>query len=194
MPNESERLRILLAPLRKREERRARDVALRAAKRGLDAPDAEALRVLASEFVFEKPRRGGLPVRLVDVVITDAAARRNLSVLVDRNGKVVRVEVLDYQPAFQLDEIDAARAMAERDPRARRARRLSPVPEAPTRLRPARQRPLSPARQADHGAAAPASTSRGFRSGRLPGAAGCARRPRRSGTGKHERRRLKESR
>lgn len=84
---------------------------------GLEAAAAERLRVLGAELAVEKPRRGTIPVRMVDVVIRDDTRRRALSVLVDGKGKVVRVEELDFQPGFQPDEIEEAHEIAARDRR-----------------------------------------------------------------------------
>jgi hypothetical protein len=117
MPRVRDKLRATLAPLGKREARRAIAAARSELESSLEASAAERLRVLGAELVVRKPSRGTIPVRLVDVVIRDGARQRNVSVLVGGNERVVAVEELEFQPDIQPDEIEEAREIAERDRR-----------------------------------------------------------------------------
>lgn len=117
MPRTRDKLTEALAPLGKREQRRAIAAARSKLESGLDPSAAERLRVLGAELVVRKPSRGKIPVRLVDVVIRDETRQRNVSVLVGGNERVVAVEELEFQPDIQPDEIEKAREVAERDRR-----------------------------------------------------------------------------
>jgi hypothetical protein len=58
------------------------------------------------------------------VVIVDYSQKQNLSVLIDRKGKVARVEKMRGQPVFHEDEVQEAREIAERDDRLAQVRKL----------------------------------------------------------------------
>lgn len=116
-----------LAPLSKAEERRAIKAAMEYFLSHRDYAD-DRFRVLGAELTIDKPRRRGAPPqRLVEVIIADYSARRNLGFVVNTDGKVLRGEPLAYQPAFHADEMREARAIAEQDERVARIAKLKSV-------------------------------------------------------------------
>jgi hypothetical protein len=123
VPRARDRLTEALAPLGKREQRRAIVAARSNLESGPEASPAERLRVLGVELVVGKPSRGNIPARLIEVVIRDEARQRHVSVLVGSGQKVLAVEELEFQPDIQPDEIERAREIAERDRRVSAASR-----------------------------------------------------------------------
>jgi hypothetical protein len=115
----------LLAPLNKKEER----IATRSAEEHLGSisPHGQErrFRVLGADLRIEKAERPSEPpLRFTRVVIVDYSQKQNLSVLIDRKGKVARVEKMRGQPVFHEDEVQEAREIAERDDRLAQVRKL----------------------------------------------------------------------
>ena len=119
MSDLTRRLKTVLAPLRRSEERQAIKAAVAYATEENANQDQFRYRVLGAELSIEKPpKRGAVPQRLIRVLIADYSAQRILDISVDHKGKVMQSEVLSgQQPAFHPDEIREAREIAERDRR-----------------------------------------------------------------------------
>jgi hypothetical protein len=109
-----------ILPLKTKEERSAIEVA----KAHVAGDLSDRYRVLGGELRIEKPSEGSKVERIVGVLILDHGNRRNLEVLVDSKGKVVRVDRLSVQPAFTAEEITEARAIAEQDGRVARLAKM----------------------------------------------------------------------
>ena len=111
------KLRSVLRPLSRAEERRAIQAALQYYQS--ESSDASArFRVLGAELRLDKPpKRGGIPPRLIQVLLVDYTHKRNLDFSVDAKGKVVRSGDLGFQPAFHAEEVREARELADSDER-----------------------------------------------------------------------------
>jgi hypothetical protein len=104
----------VIAPLRAKEERAAID----AAKAHVAKDLSDHYRILGAELRIDKPSAGGKVQRTLGVLILDYGNRRNLEVLLDTTGKVVRtVDLRGAQPAYSREEIEEAREIAEQDSR-----------------------------------------------------------------------------
>src|SRR5215207_7909851 len=108
----------LLAPLKKREESAAINVARTYLSKQLSAH----FWIFGAELRLEKPLEPRkAPVRMIGVLVVDYGNRRNVEVLVQPEGKVVRVDDLGTaQPSYTREEIAEARMIAEQDDRVRR--------------------------------------------------------------------------
>lgn len=115
----TQRLKPVLASLKKREERRAVKAALAHVTVDTGPGEQPRVRVLGSELHVEKPPKpDGLPERMIRVLVVDYGNRRIHDVKVDSRGSVAKGEVLrGRQPAFHPDEVRDAREIAERDER-----------------------------------------------------------------------------
>jgi hypothetical protein len=114
------RLQRVLAPVSKAEERRAMKSAIDYFVNKRNSDDVR-YRVLGATLRVDKPPQpAAVPPRLIDVYIADYDDKRNLAIVVDRRGKVVRSETLGFQPAFHVEEIAEARQIAEQDERVAR--------------------------------------------------------------------------
>lgn len=122
MASRDDRFRKAVAPLGKREERRAVAAAVSHFESRLAKRREPRFRVIGAELTVEKPRSPrGVPTRLVSVVIAHYDAREVLSIQVDAAGRVVSSQALDFQPVFHADEVAEARALVEQDAPLRRA-------------------------------------------------------------------------
>ena len=108
----------VLAPLKKREE----SAAIKVARTYLSKQLSAHFRVFGAELRIEKPLEPRkAPVRMIGVLVVDYGNRRNVEVLVQPKGKVVRVDDLGTaQPSYTREEIAEARMIAEQDDRVRR--------------------------------------------------------------------------
>jgi hypothetical protein len=99
----------VIAPLEADEERRAIEAAL-------GSFDGRRMRVYGAELRIEK-RRGGVPDRVVGVLLADLDPYIPWEVLVDADGTVVEaVEHPELVPPFSAAEICDATAIARRHP------------------------------------------------------------------------------
>jgi len=105
----------VIAPLKKKEEQ----AAIKATQAYLSKELSDHFRIFGAELRINKPSKPGtIPLRMVGVLVVDYGKRRNLEVLVDASGKVVRVDDLrGAQPAYISEEIKEAREIAEQDSR-----------------------------------------------------------------------------
>lgn len=112
-------LKPLLAPLSKQEERRSVECVLSHLRAELESAAKPRFRVLGVEVRIEKPETPkATPRRLIRVLVADYGNKRTLDVLVDRSGNIAQAEnYRGFQPAFHTDEIQAAREIAQCDPR-----------------------------------------------------------------------------
>jgi hypothetical protein len=119
MSDLTRRLRPILAPMRRREERQAIKAALAQVSRDYGPGTKPRVRALGAEIHIDKPReREALPERLIRVLVADYGNNRIFDVRVGGDGQVVSSETVNgYQPAFHHDEIREAREIAERDER-----------------------------------------------------------------------------
>jgi hypothetical protein len=111
------KLKMVLAPLSKREEKLA--IAASTARLATESkrPKEARYRVLGAELAIDRPEvKGAVPKRRIRVLVADYSARRNLEYLVE-GGSVIEEHVLSFQPAFHEDEIAEARDLATRDAR-----------------------------------------------------------------------------
>lgn len=136
MSSLTRRLVPVLAPLGKKEERRAIKAALDWMAVDLSGLKETRFRLLGAELRIDKPPTPrGVPRRLVRVLIADYTNRRNVDVTVDAEGRVLNGSTLHrFQPAFHAEEIGEARDIAEHDSRVAsvvRRRGAFPVPFAP---------------------------------------------------------------
>jgi hypothetical protein len=115
MSDLTKKLRPVIAPLKKKEER----TAIEAATAYLSKELSDHYRILGAELRIDKPPDAGkIPDRMIGVVLADYGKRRNLEVLVDARGKVAKViDLKGAQPAYNSEEIADARAIAEQDSR-----------------------------------------------------------------------------
>jgi hypothetical protein len=122
MSDLTRRLKPVLAPLSKKEERRAVNAATEHFTAEIGRQADLRYRILSTEIRIEKPpKRGAVPERLVRVLIADYTNQRNLEISINGKGKVVQSEVLrGLQPAFHPDEIQEAKEFAQRDQRVAR--------------------------------------------------------------------------
>src|SRR6266851_5969376 len=92
----------VIAPLKKKEE----DTAIKATRSHLSKELSDRFRIFGAELRIDKPPKPGTaPHRTVCVLVVDYGRRRNLEVLVDTSGKVVRVDDLrGAQPAYTSEE------------------------------------------------------------------------------------------
>lgn len=112
------RLKQVLTPLGKSEERRAITAALEFYRSQSDQASGR-IRVLGAELRINKPSaRNALPRREVGVVIVDYDRRQTLELILNSRGQVQRCNPLSYQPTVHKDEIREARQIAENDPAA----------------------------------------------------------------------------
>ena len=127
MSDLTQRLKPVLAPLSKKEERQAVKTAVEHLTAEIGSEHDLRYRILGAEIRIEKPPgRGEVPERLIRVLIADYSNQRNLDISVNHRGKVVTSEVLrGLQPAFHPDEIQEAKKFAERD---KRVARLAKMP------------------------------------------------------------------
>ncbi len=111
-------LAAVITPLKKKEEQ----AAIKAAKSHLGKELSDRFRIFGAELRIDKPPKPGTaPHRMVCVLVVDYGRRRNLEVLVNTSGKVVRVDDLrGAQPAYTSEEIKEARKIAEQDSRVAR--------------------------------------------------------------------------
>ena len=79
-------------------------------------------RIFGAELRIEKPSDARTPPRrAIGVLIVDYGNKRNLDILVDASGKVVRaIDLQGVQPAYLDEEIIDARRIAEQDKRVAR--------------------------------------------------------------------------
>lgn len=136
MSSLTKRLAPVLAPLGKRDERRAIKAALDWLAVDLGGLEEARFRVLGAELRIDKaPKPRGVPRRMVRVLIADYTNRRNLDVTVDARGRVLKGTAFrGFQPAFYVEEIAEARDIAEQDTRVSgvvKRRGAFPVPFAP---------------------------------------------------------------
>lgn len=126
MSDLTRRLKPVLAPLSKKEERQAVKSAVEHLTAEIGSEHDLHYRILGAEIRIEKPpRRGDVPKRLIRVLIADYSNQRNLDISVNHKGKVVQSEVLrGLQPAFHPDEIQEAKEFAERDERVARLAKM----------------------------------------------------------------------
>ena len=119
----TERAREVLKPLTKAEAERAVRAALDRVGGELDS------RVRGYELLFEKPpRRGGVPLRRVRVLVGEATRDIAYDVIVDSKGKVVTADRREGENFPLLrDEIARAEGIAARDERVARVLERSGV-------------------------------------------------------------------
>jgi hypothetical protein len=122
MAPETRRLKRVIAPLTRREEKAAAEAVFSQLQNGRRSPSRPP-RLLGVELRIDKPARpGALPSRLYRVVIADYASRRVLDVAVDHRFRVIEeTHYRGVQPAYTAEEIAEARDLAERDDRVARA-------------------------------------------------------------------------
>ena len=122
MSEQTKRLKDLIKPLASREERAAID----AATDHLRGELSDRYRFFPADVRVEKPRRSGAAVeRAVALLLVDYEGRRTVEVLVNGKGQVSRVtDLTGFQPGFLSEEVKEARALAERDERVARARKV----------------------------------------------------------------------
>jgi hypothetical protein len=127
MSDLTRKLKPVLVPLSKKEERQAVKSAVEHLIAEIGSGHDLRYRILGAEIRIEKPpRRGDVPERLIRVLIADYSNQRNLDISVNHKGKVVQSEVLrGLQPAFHPDEIQEAKEFAERDKRVARLAKMS---------------------------------------------------------------------
>jgi hypothetical protein len=115
-------LAAVITPLKKREEQ----AAIGAAKTHLGKELSDRFRIFGAELRIDKPTKlGTAPHRMVCVLVVDYGKRRNLEVLVNTSGKVIRVDDLrGTQPAYTTEEIKEARKIAEQDSRVARVAKM----------------------------------------------------------------------
>ena len=120
MSDLTKRLKTVIAPLKRSEERQAVRVAVTHVTAGSEG--RLRYRVLGTELNIEKPpKRGAVPQRLIRVLIADYSGQCIHEISVDHQGRVVQSEVLHgQQPPFHPDEIREAKEIAERDRRVAR--------------------------------------------------------------------------
>ena len=108
-------LAAVITPLKKKEEQ----AAIETAKSHLSKELSDRFRIFGAELRIDKPPKPGtVPHRMVCVLVVDYGRRRNLEVLVNTSGKVVKVNDLrGAQPAYTSEEIKEARQIAEQDSR-----------------------------------------------------------------------------
>lgn len=122
MATRDDRFRKAVAPLGKREERRAVVAAVSHFESTIATRSEPRFRVVGAELTMEKPRSPrGVPTRVVTVVVAHYDAREALSIQVDAAGRVVSSQALDFQPAFHAEEVAEARALVEQDAALRRS-------------------------------------------------------------------------
>ena len=116
------RLAPVAAPLKKKEEHAAID----AAKAHLSKQLSDHFRIFGAELRIDKPQKPGtVPPRMIGVLVVDYGRRRNVEVLVDASGKVVKlVELQGAQPAYTTEEVREARGIAEQDNRVARVAKI----------------------------------------------------------------------
>jgi hypothetical protein len=121
------RLKEVLTPLSKAEERQAIKSAVAHMTAEIGSGDAFRYRVLGAELKIEKPsKRRGVPQRLIRTLIADYSNQRNMDISVTPEGKVIQSGILHgLQPAFHPDEIMAAKKIAERDQRMARLAKVT---------------------------------------------------------------------
>ena len=104
-----------IAPLKKKEERLAVEVAQRHLKGEL----SERYRIFPPELRIVKPGRQGAQVqRSIAVLVVDYGKGSTTEVLIDSRGKVLRSGVVEgFEPAFLIEEILEARNIAGGEPR-----------------------------------------------------------------------------
>jgi len=119
MSDLTRKLKSVLAPLGRSEERHAVKVALSKAQSLLQEEHEPRSRILGAELRIEKPpKRGRVPERLISVFIVDYAHKRILDVVSKSFGKATTISVLtNFQPAFHPDEIKEAQSIAKSDSR-----------------------------------------------------------------------------
>jgi hypothetical protein len=117
MSNETKRLKPVIGPLSKREERQAIKAVTDRLHADLEPGQTSRFRVLGAVLQIEKPpKRQAVPQRQIRVLVADYGKKRNLDLVVDRHGKILRMEPYrGFQPAFHDEEITEARTIAERD-------------------------------------------------------------------------------
>ncbi len=122
MSKATARIRRAIAPLSKREERRA----IEAARAHLSEELSPRYRVFGAELRIDKPADPATtPKRTIAVLILDYEKRRTLEAIVDAGGKVLQVlDLQGFQPAFLDDEVKEARAIAAGDERVARIGKL----------------------------------------------------------------------
>jgi len=112
------KLKSVLRPLSRAEERRAIQAALQYYQSETSDASEARFRLLGAELRLDKPpKRGAIPPRLIQVLLVDYTHKRNLDFSVDAKGKVVRSGDLGFQPAFHAEEVREARELADSDER-----------------------------------------------------------------------------
>jgi Cu2+-containing amine oxidase len=119
MSNETKRLKAVIGPLSKREERQAIKAVIDRLHADLEQGQTPRFRVLGAELQIEKPpKRQAVPQRQIRVLVADYDKKQNLDIVVDRQGKILRMEPYrGFQPAFHAEEITEARTIADSDHR-----------------------------------------------------------------------------
>ena len=116
MSTQTQRIKRVLGPLSKPDERRAVKIATTHFLKQVG--DDSRFRLIDVGLRIEKPEGPKqIPSRIVQVVFANYSDRRNVAVLVDAKGKVLQDEVLPYQPSLSEEERAEAREIALRDER-----------------------------------------------------------------------------
>src|SRR5262249_8175319 len=112
----------VILPLKGKEER----AAIKAAQARVAEELSDHYRILGAQLRIDKPSDPTkTPPRMIGVLIVDYGNKRNLEILVNGSGKAVQViDLRGAQPAPTKEEIDEARAIAEKDDRVRRFTKL----------------------------------------------------------------------
>jgi hypothetical protein len=91
MSNLTRRLKPVLVPLSKKDERKAIKAAVEHLTAEIGNEHDLHYQILGAEIRIEKPpRRGDVPIRLIRVLISDYSNQRNLDISVNHKGKVVQ--------------------------------------------------------------------------------------------------------
>ncbi len=117
MSDLTRRMRKIIAPLSKQEERQVINSVNAHMQEQFKNKNGSRFRVLEILLKIDKPeKREALPQRLIRVLVADYDNKKNLEFVLDTRGKIIKLEEYrGLQPAFHKDEVKEARAIAERD-------------------------------------------------------------------------------